>query len=130
MMNEEQYLRSQMGTKNPFRVPEGYFDNFASQLMAKLPEKPCADGAGAERVPVIRHTALVMRLRPLLYAAACLLIAVMSVTVYLNRPGLDVHEQTAAVAAQDPSLSDTYFEEATDYAMIDNYDIYACLASE
>ena len=134
MINEELYLRSRMGKENPFRVPEGYFDNFASQLMEKLPGKPAMDGVGAERVTTeVRHTALIKHLRPLLYAAACLLIAVMSVTVYLTRSDMEADNQTMAVVAQtqDASTSsDAYFDEAADYAMLDNYDIYACLASE
>lgn len=28
-----------MRDKNPFMVPEGYFDNFSKELMNKLPEK-------------------------------------------------------------------------------------------
>ena len=27
-----------MKKKNPFKTPEGYFDNFAADFMAKLPE--------------------------------------------------------------------------------------------
>ena len=27
-----------MNKKNPFKTPEGYFDNFASDFMARLPE--------------------------------------------------------------------------------------------
>ena len=98
MINEELYLRSRMGKENPFRVPEGYFDNFASQLMEKLPEKPAMDGVGAERVMTeVRHTALIKHLRPLLYAAACLLIAVMSVTVYLTKATPNEQGKTAAL---------------------------------
>lgn len=27
------------GKENHFKVPEGYFDNFAEQMMAKIPEQ-------------------------------------------------------------------------------------------
>ena len=53
-----------MKKKNPFKTPEGYFDNFAADFMARLPEN--------EPVTVVRKQPLVKRLRPLLYAA-CLL---------------------------------------------------------
>ena len=38
-MKEEDELLKKCGTKNPFMVPEGYFDNFSKELMNKLPEK-------------------------------------------------------------------------------------------
>ena len=39
MMNEEEYLNSKLGKKNPFTVPEGYFEQLTAQVMEKLPEK-------------------------------------------------------------------------------------------
>ena len=125
MTNEEKYLRSRMGTENPFRVPEGYFDNFAERFMAQLPEQPVAG-------PVLKPSTptLYRRLRPLLYAAAFLLVAVLSVTVYLNRSASDEQEQLAVATTETQLPADNYFEEATEYAMLDNYDIYMCLASE
>ena len=38
-MKEEDELLRKCGTKNPFTVPEGYFENFSKELMDKLPEK-------------------------------------------------------------------------------------------
>ena len=38
-MKEEQDILRKVGTKNPFHVPEGYFENFSQELMSKLPEK-------------------------------------------------------------------------------------------
>ena len=53
-----------MKKKNPFKTPEGYFDNFAADFMAKLPD--------AEPVVVERKRPILKAMRPLLYAA-CLL---------------------------------------------------------
>ena len=39
MVNEEEYLYSRMGKKNPFTVPEGYFEQLTAQILEKLPEK-------------------------------------------------------------------------------------------
>ena len=55
-MNEEKYIEEQVGRRNPFTVPEGYFDTFADQLMASLPER--------------QPRAKQVWLRPLRYAAA------------------------------------------------------------
>ena len=38
-MNEEKDLIKRYGKKQAFKVPEGYFENFAEDLMRKLPEK-------------------------------------------------------------------------------------------
>ena len=48
-----------MKKQNPFKTPEGYFDNFAADFMARLPE--------SEPVTVERTQPLkVVMLRPLL----------------------------------------------------------------
>ena len=39
MMNEEKKINDIFGKENHFKVPEGYFDNFAEQMMAKIPEQ-------------------------------------------------------------------------------------------
>lgn len=38
-MKEEDNILKKVGTENAFRVPEGYFENFTSELMNRLPEK-------------------------------------------------------------------------------------------
>ena len=110
MMNEEMYIKSRMGDKNPFRVPEGYFDNFAAEMMKNLPEQP--------------KQSIMVRMRPWMYAAACLLVAVLTATIYFYAP--DVAEQNIADAS-DPN-TESYMEEVADYVMLDNAEIYACLS--
>ena len=114
MMNEELYIKSRMGQGNPFRVPEGYFDNFAAEMMKNLPEQ-----SGQQK------KSLLIRLRPWMYAAACMVVALFTATLYFvnDTPSQEV---PAAVAA----TNDTYVEDVADYVMADNLDIYACLASE
>ena len=38
-MKEEDKIQKKIGTENPFRVPEGYFENLTSEVMNRLPEK-------------------------------------------------------------------------------------------
>ena len=114
-MNEEKYIEEQVGRRNPFTVPEGYFDTFADQLMASLPE---------------RHPrAKQVWLRPLRYAAAVVCVCAMGAMGWFALSSSpDVRQPMQAEAAQ--VSSDAAFDEAADYAMIDNYDIYACLSEE
>lgn len=121
-MNEEKYIRTRMGSENHFQVPEGYFERFTTDLMQKLPE---------EAQPMkLQKPALIYRLRPTLYAAAaCLLVAVFSATIFFNRADSADADQQMAAGIQD-NMSDAYFDATANYAMLDNSDIYACLMND
>ena len=109
MMKEEQYLKQAIGTRNPFQVPEGYFDELVLRVMQQLPER---------QQPRSRLVAL----RPWLYGvAASLLIAVAAGATFYFQQHAEPQELTANVDA-------AYIDEAADYALIDNTEIYACLA--
>ena len=115
MNNEELYIIEKMGRKNPFKVPEGYFDSFADNFMKQLPEE----------TPT--RNAILVKMRPLIYAvAACFLIAVICVSIYNTSIG----EQPVMAQSSDVDSNESYFEEAADYAMVDNHEIYACLMNE
>ncbi len=94
-------------------VPEGYFDTFADQLMASLPERQ----PRAKRV----------WLRPLRYAAAVVCVFAMGALSWFALSP-ESHQPIQAEAVQ--LSSDADFEAAADYVMLDNYDIYACLSDE
>jgi hypothetical protein len=114
-MNEEKYIEEQVGRRNPFTVPEGYFDNFADQMMASLPER--------------QSRAQHVWLRPMRYAAAVVCVLAMGAMAWFALSSSpDVHQPLQVEAVQ--VSGDAAFDEATDYAMIDNYDIYACLSEE
>lgn len=124
MLNEEKYIREKMGTRNPFTVPDGYFEQLSQQIIDRLP----AD-AGADPVPArIGHKPAIVRyLRPLLYAAACAVLAV-AVGIFYRNAGVDSPEQLVAHQQENvATYSDTYLEDMADYAMLDNEDIYASL---
>ena len=118
MMNEEEYLRSRMGTKNPFTVPEGYFEQLTAQVMDRLPEKKPA------------KVAVMKRLRPWLYAAACVCVGVFVAAVAFNQQTEDLQgqQQMANMGQENVNYySDSYIDEAADYAMIDSQEIYSYL---
>ena len=112
-MNEEKYIEEKVGRRNPFTVPEGYFDTFADQLMASLPE----------RQPQVKR----LWLRPLRYAAAVVCVLVMGAMAWFAlSPSSDVHQPIQAESIE--VSNDAAFDAAADYAMIDNSDIYSLLA--
>jgi hypothetical protein len=128
MDSVEKYVRSRMSRKEPFQVPEGYFDNLVGEIMAKLPEQKELDGAGQtdSRKVVPLTPSLYARLRPVLYVAACLLVAVLSFAVYFA----DSDEKEGQQVAAQYSYKDASIEEVADYMMADNSDIYACLTND
>ena len=115
MTNEELYLKERVGQKNPFRTPEGDFDQFTANIMAQLPERqPMESKSVAKKVAMpIRHW---------FYAAAC--VAALLVTAF------SFHFHNTADNQQQVAFSETYIDEAADYAMLDNTDIYQLLAEE
>ena len=121
MMNEEEYLRSRMGTKNPFTIPEGYFEQLTAQVMDRLPEKKPA------------KVAVMKRLRPWLYAAACVCVGVFVAAVAFNQQTEDLQgqQQMANMGQENVNYySDSYIDEAADYAMIDCQEIYSYLLAD
>ncbi len=141
MMNEEDYVRERMGDRNPFTVPEGYFDQLAAQIIDRLPADATAGGQqtvsstlGPQQLASAggqgRRKAIIKHLRPMLYAAACVALAVFGVTVYLNRDNLSDSQQHLAQQQETVTYSDNYIDEAADYAMLDKDDIYASLMAD
>ncbi|MCX4293110.1 MAG: hypothetical protein OSJ56_03525 [Prevotella sp.] len=122
MVKEERYIKNRFGKDNHFRVPTGYFDNFASTIIDKLPE---------QEHRIIRRRSRIQILRPILYSAACLCLAIFGITVYLSKtePQHDTM-RSESVAHSNGGYTYTAEDAIIDHAMMDNADIYACLMSE
>ena len=119
-MNEEMYIQEKVGKRNPFRVPEGYFDNLTAQVMQNLPEQP-------------KRRAKSVFMRPVFYAVASVCALLVAGAAWMWHPSAEVSSaepvQAKAVAQpQQQDNADGYFDEAADYMMLDNHEIYAYLA--
>lgn len=116
MIKEEERLHLEFGKQQPFRVPEGYFDTFTEQMMARIPQQE----AQIVEIRQPRH-----RLRPFLLAAASVCVAIFTVGIYLH----DTHnggQETATIAGvQSSSSAYSAIDQAADYTMMDNEDMYA-----
>lgn len=122
---EERHLKSRIGKQNPFRVPEGYFDSFAEQMMEKLPEQDA-------RTVVMAKPHRSRAVRTVLYAAACLCLAVLGTVIYWHKLSVqNVDSGSTPVAVHSATNADAaYVDAVADYAMMDNTDIYAYLSEE
>ena len=126
MTNEEKYIREKMGTHNPFTVPDGYFEQLSQQIIDRLP----AEGAAPVPARTGHKPAIVRYLRPLLYAAACAVLAIAVGIVFRNSATTGTEQFVAQQQETNVTYSDTYIDDMADYAMLDNEDIYASLLAD
>ena len=115
-MEEERNILKKVGTKNPFTVPESYFENFTQELMSKLPEK---DSYLPESEPTLWQ-----RVKPWIYMTAMFVGIMLSVRVFIGEPQKDVFPITQAEAEH---LTDEEWEIIASRTMINNYDLYEFL---
>lgn len=129
-MKEEQEIIRKCGKENPFRVPEGYFEDFARNIMTQLPtENYTADDDDA---PVIT---MWQRVKPLLYMAAMFIGMIMCVRVvlgdHMNNNTLENSDNLAALEfswADFEQMSDEELASMIEYTMMDNYSLYQYLS--
>ena len=124
MNYEEKELQARFGKENPFRVPEGYFDQLTDRVMAQLPERE----QQAEQISLSdRHPkSRLVALRPWFYAAACTIAVVVMGVTFLSHDSAE--EQPLASTSTTTNTESQYIDDAADYVMLDNAEIYACLA--
>lgn len=127
----EELLKQKFGQENPFKVPEGYFDNFASKFMEQLPEEE--PKAVEVEMPVAKRT-WIRPMRRFAIAASFAAVLFGAATYYastgVNRDQ-DSQTEMASVALKNTETksvqSDYMMDEMVDFAMIDNAEIYSYL---
>lgn len=115
-MEKENRILRKVGTKNPFTVPEGYFENFTQDLMSKLPEK--------EPFMPVSEPTLWQRVKPWVYMTAMFCGIMLSVRVFVGEPKQDEFPFSELEA---DAISDEEWEIISDCSMIDDYDLYEYL---
>ncbi|MDY3848959.1 MAG: hypothetical protein SOZ58_11685 [Prevotella sp.] len=105
-----------MNRHNPFKTPEGYFDDFNKRFMAKLPEQKPQAGKVSMSVMIRR-----------IVAAACFIIMCCGGFVWWNAKGGHADKDNADNKAL-VSAHDQYVDDYVDCAMMDNSDIIACIS--
>lgn len=96
------------GAGNPFRTPDGYFDQFTSRLMDRLPQAEPARPKGLQLIPRFWR-----------YAAVLVVVAGVGSALYWGQS----RQQDKVYADATEQYSDEYIEEALDYALVKNTDI-------
>lgn len=133
-MEVEHQLHSTYGNKRPFTVPDNYFSDLSSQIMAKIPvEEPVNTPENTVKIKK-SHFVLIRRVRPLAIAAAMIgviVIAFWSFADYTSnqKRAADIPEKGVGETLSKATSSDS-FDEAADYMMMDEDDMYAYVADQ
>lgn len=122
LMKEEDKLLKKIGTENPFRVPEGYFEGFTSDLMSHLPEK--------EKTDVHREPTTWEKVRPWLYMAAMFIGAALIIRVASPGETVSNGQQQQQIAADESDIEMEYIRTAIENTMMDDYSLYVYLSDE
>ena len=116
-MGKEENILKKVGTKNPFSVPDHYFEDFTQELMSKLPEKE-------PMLPVAEPT-LWQRVKPWVYMAAMFCGIMLSVRVFVGEPQKEEIPHINVADAE--NIPDEDWEIIIDRIMMDDYTIYQYL---
>lgn len=125
MDENEKWLRSHYGNDNPFTVPEGYFESLSDSIMSMLPEQQThvvdmGNNFWKRKIAVA-----------LAVAASVAVIISVSLTVGYQHDAAKLADGSSnAISEQQSAYSDyTVVDEMANYAMLDNVDMYAYVAT-
>ena len=118
-MGKEDNILRKVGTSNPFRVPDHYFEDFTQELVSKLPEK--------ESMPLMPEPTLWQRVKPWIYMTAMFCGIMLSVRVFVGEPKKDEFPAISQIEAE--NLTDEDWEIMIDYIMMDDYSLYQYLTN-
>lgn len=129
-MNLEEKLLSEYGNKRPFKLPEGYFDNLDDQIISQIVEDK-DDTNNHEKVNIKP----IRRFRPLLIAASfvgLIVVGVASINLFQQYQSAEKVETKVNKLMMQPTsqkkIDSSEIEEAEEYMMIDQDDMYNYLA--
>ncbi|MDR0976346.1 MAG: hypothetical protein LBL78_01115 [Prevotellaceae bacterium] len=120
-MKEEDRIATKVGKEDGFRVPDGYFDSLASQVMSRLPEKE-----KSAFIPKKEPTKW-ERIRPLLYMAAMFVGAALIIRVATTHTTTAVSNPQMAIDDTE-AVSDEYINSVLESSMLDDYSLYIYLS--
>ncbi len=121
-MKDDFFLEQKFGRELPFKVPEGYFNQFEEQLLDSLLEHKVE-----RKISISRYW------RRIVSVAACVVAIVVSCAIYFNKNVHDDLRGHASVVSDYTSssiYSDYVIDEYSDYAMLDNEDFYSYVVDE
>ena len=121
-MEEQSKIIEQIGKKNPFKVPENYFDNFSAQLEQQIKQVQVAPAPA----PAIKKSFFKAHIQPLLYVAAVVTLLTGISYVAVQPMLTDLNNEMMMANNMDIELSeDDYYDLLAEY---DSDEIYELLS--
>ena len=121
-MEEQSKIIEQIGKKNPFKVPENYFDNFSAQLEQQIKQVEVAPAPA----PAIKKSFFKAHIQPLLYVAAVVTLLTGISYVAVQPMLTDLNNEMMMANNMDIELSeDDYYDLLAEY---DSDEIYELLS--
>lgn len=126
------YNKKIIPNDSPFKVPEGYFENFTANLMKQIPQdeakilEPSSDSSTISK----SKKSLTARFRTYFYAAAMLSGLIFGIQTYRHHIFNEKSAPTTTMATATQITAkdaEAYVNEFCDFARIDEQDIYACV---
>lgn len=134
MIKEENLLLRKYGRKSHFSVPDGYFGHLTDQVLGAVSEDAATSGSTIAIIrPKSRFVALWhhVALRRVAIAASIAIILGLGTWKVVAETSATPQSAVAQHHVEATSQSgDSSFDEAADYTMLDNQDIYVSLLSE
>lgn len=127
-MKEEFLLEQKYGRRNPYKVPEGYFKQFEESFMDNLrTHERQQQKRKNKRAKVVR-----LFLRPVA-CAVCIALIVLSGFLFFHENVTDGQCEADNISksySASVHVSDYTIDDISDYAMLDNDDIYSYVSGE
>lgn len=118
-MKEEKFLIEKCGKENPFKTPEGYFENVTRNIMEQLPER---------KIQAVPETTLWHRIRPWVYMAAMFCGLIFGARLFLHDTDTNPQDPSASLQLSNTVLPDEYIDPIVDQTMMDDYTLYQYLS--
>ncbi len=124
-MKAEDQIRQMIGTKSPYKVPDGYFEQLADRIIDQLPE----------REAMTPKVTLWQQAKPWVYMAAMFVGAFFLARTgrsYVTSEQNNIQETELATLMDqaDEVVDDTYIISSMNTSCMDDYEVYTLMASE
>lgn len=118
-MDVDKFLKEKYGNNNPFITPKGYFDGLEKSIMNRISMQQS-------------NRSKARKLKPLVAWGACIAAVFVGCIVFFDIQNNEIQniETVSANNHLNVSGEDTVIDEFTDYAMLNNDDIYSYISGE
>ena len=119
-MKEDTELKNRIGKDNPFKVPDGYFENLVPEIMKQLPETEAYEA---------KEISLWERVKPWVYMVAMFCGIMFGPRVMMKGRAVHSENEMENISSADSiqEIPDEYIDPILDQTMMDDYTLYMYL---